>query len=341
MGATSSSEIVFTSSGTEANQLAIRGVLERELSRGRKPRWLLAAGAHESVHAIAEWLARQGGEAIHVPIDEEGRVLLPALEECLARFDDPPVLLSVNWVNNETGVIADVSAVARLAHAKGVPLHLDAAQAWGKIPIDAARTGAALLTLSGHKVGAPAGIGAVWIRSGISLEALISGKQEAGRRGGTENLLGCIALGAAAASVRPDEWAARVAPLRERLERSVLALIPGARVNGAGAPRAANTSSFSFAGIEKDGLVSLLDLEGFAVSAGAACSSGVQEPSRVLMAMGRAPGQARAAIRVSLADALDWEELERFAGALARSVGRLRDSGIRLDFEAKPGKVGG
>jgi cysteine desulfurase len=210
-------------------------------------------------------------------------------------------LLSLAWVNNETGVITDVQRAVQLARGRGVArVHLDAAQAWGKLPIRLADLDADYVSFSGHKIGGLAGSGALWTQVGAPYAGLLPGKQEGGRRGGTENLLGAVALGAAASELDPLAWAAELAPVREALERAVKQSVPGTRVHGEGAPRVANTSNFGFEGLGRAGLVAALDLAGYAVSAGSACSSGVPEPSRTLRAMGLDAGAASGGLRVSL-----------------------------------------
>ncbi len=316
-------QLIFTSSGTESNQQAIRSALLPALKQGRKPHWITTPIEHDSVGQLVSWLTSQGGEVSELPVNSKGELELDLLES-LVRPET--ALISVVWVNNETGVIADIARVSRLAREKKIPLHVDAAQAWGKLPIDVSELGAAYVALSGHKIGGPAGTGVLHIGRGVPVEAVLPGKQEKGRRGGTENLLGITALGAAAGSLDPQAWAERVQPLRDRLEAEIQARIPGTQSNGQGAPRVANTLNLTFAGVEGDGMVMALDLAGYSVSSGSACASGVLEPSHVLTAMGRKPGEAMAAIRVSLYDVLPWDELEGFIEALESVVGRIRKS---------------
>ncbi|MCM2322477.1 MAG: cysteine desulfurase [Oligoflexia bacterium] len=322
-------ELIFTSSGTESNQLALRLALESRLLRGEKPHWILSAAEHDSLVQMRAWLEERGGKVSELPLDAEGR---PRVAELDRLWRPETALVSLIWVNNETGVITDIAEASAQVRARGGLLHLDAAQAWGKLPLDARTSGADLLALSGHKIGAPAGTGALWVsrafavRNGRPVPAIV-GKQEQGRRGGTENLLGAIGLGAAAAALDPRSWATRVGASRDRLEREIVERVPGARINGRGAARVANTINLNFEGVKQDGLVLALDLAGYSVSSGAACSSGVAEPSRVLLAMGRSESEARAALRISLADELPWETMEGFLTALAASVARLRGRG--------------
>lgn len=315
-------ELTFVSSGTEAAQMAVRSVLEPSLLRGERPHWILTAGDHDAHMQMIPWLEARGGSASLLPLGSDG---MPELEAFQNLWRPETRLVSAIWANNETGVLTDVAKLSRMCAERGAPLHLDGAQAWGKLPLDLKSSGASLVSLSGHKVGALAGTGVLWRKGGARLGATVfPGKQEGGLRGGTENLLGAVSLGAAASCLDPAAWSAAIGPLRDKMEREILRAIPGARIHGAGAPRIANTTSLGFEGIEKDGLVAALDLAGYCVSAGSACSSGITEPSHVLKAMGLGSDAARAAVRVSLASGTSWDELEGFVAALARAVEKAR-----------------
>jgi cysteine desulfurase len=316
-------QLVFTSSGSEANQLAIRSALGPQLDRGEKVHWITTPVEHDSIGQMVSWVESRGGRVSTIPVDSTG---VPCVEQVAPLLSSETALLSVLWVNNETGAITDIEKISVWAAEQKVPLHIDAAQAWGKLPIDLAKLRASWLTLSGHKIGALAGTGVLWVGRGVPVQASILGKHEKGRRGGTENLIGIISLGAAAREINPEAWDARVRPIRDRLERSICERIEGTCVNSQAASRVANTLNLSFEGVEGDGLVMALDLAGYSVSSGSACSSGVLEPSHVLMALGRTPKQAMAAVRVSLADELPWEVLTGFVDALERTVGRVRKS---------------
>jgi cysteine desulfurase len=324
-------QLVFTSGGTEANQLAIRSILEPRLARGERPHWITTPVEHDSVLQLVEWLEKRGGTVSRLPVDGDGAPAASALE---ALVRPETALVSSVWVNNETGVVTDVAALAAACAKAGqgrIALHLDAAQAWGKIPLDVERSGAQLVTFSAHKIGGLAGTGIVWLRRGTAIDAVLPGKQEKGRRGGTENVVGAVAAGAAAAAIDPAAWSARLGPLRDQLERAICERIPGCIVNGGSAARrVANTLNLSFEGVEGDGLVMALDLAGYSVSAGSACASGVLEPSHVLLAMGRTRQQAMAAIRVSLHEGNTEAELEGFVAALAGVVGRMRGGSVGL-----------
>jgi cysteine desulfurase len=314
---------VFTSSGTEANQLAVRSVLESQFKAGKAIHWVTTAVEHDSNRQLIQWVRSLGGQVTELAVDSAGQLSETGLEE---RLSSGVSLISCIWVNNETGVITDLSLLSSLADRFGIPLHVDAAQAWGKLPLNLIDLQAQYVTFSGHKIGGLAGTGVLWTGRVPPMDPVIFGKQEKGRRGGTENLLGIIALGAAALEVEPISWAERVRPLRDRLEIEVCQRIPKTVVNGGSSSRVANTLNLNFEGVECDGLVMALDLAGFAVSAGSACSSGVLGSSHVLKAMGKTESQAMAAIRISLVDSMPWSELEAFVNAVDRAVQRMRNS---------------
>lgn len=319
-------QITYTSCGSEANQLAIRSALEPRLSRGERVHWITTPVEHDSVLQMVTWLEQRGGEVSYLPVDESGAPCVDLLEQACK---PSTALISMIWVNNETGVISDIEKAASVARARSIALHLDAAQAWGKLEVAALRTGASFLTFSAHKIGGLAGTGMLWASPRTQVVSTILGKQERGRRGGTENLLGAVALGAAAKALDPQGWSSKVRPLRDRLEATIYARIPGTIINGAAAPRVANTLNLSFEGVVGDSLLMSLDLAGFAVSSGSACSSGTLEPSHVLMALGRSKELAKSSIRVSLAGPLEWAELERFVEVLVKTVERLRQQPVR------------
>ena len=279
-------EVVFTSGGSEANALALTG-----LSVASK---IVSAIEHESVPAAAPGAER-------LPVDADGVADLAALAALLARLP-APALVSLMLVNNETGVIQPVAEAAALVHRAGGLLHCDAVQAAGRLPLDRAALGADLLTLSAHKLGGPAGCGALVVDQRLTLAPLIpGGGQERRRRGGTENLIGIAGFGAAAGLAEADLAAApRLAALTARLEQGVLAQTPDATIFGAAAPRAPGITCLARPGRPAETQVMALDLAGIAVSAGAACSSGKARTSAVLTAMGVSDALARCAIRVSL-----------------------------------------
>jgi cysteine desulfurase len=297
-------EVVFTSGGTEANNLALRG-------SGRR-RVLVSAVEHDSV-------LKASPDAEIIPVDGEGVIDLQALEQTLS-LSDEPALVSVMLANNETGVIQPIGEVLRLARRFGALVHCDAVQAAGKLGFDIHGLGVDYLSLSAHKVGGPTGVGALIVSGGAPLATdRHGGSQEANRRAGTENVAGIAGFGAAAEAAQSG---LSVAPLRNRLEAALRHLAPSARVFGAGAPRLDNTSCISMPGVKAETQVVALDLAGVCVSAGAACSSGKVQRSSVLDAMGVEPAEAASAIRVSLG----WNSE---SGDIDRLIAAWRDLYIR------------
>lgn len=296
-------EIVFTSGATEANNLALAGAAPR--------RRLISAIEHDSLRAA--------GEAAPIPVTEAGVVDLAALEALLAA-ESRPALVSLMLANNETGVLQPVAEAAELAHRHRALIHCDAVQALGRLPVDVAALGVDLLSLSAHKLGGPAGAGALYVRRGLDLASLlVGGGQERGRRAGTENLTGIAGFGAAAmAAVTALDDGLRIAGLRDRLEARIRAARPEAMIFGADVPRLANTTCVALAGVPAETQVMALDLAGIAVSAGAACSSGKLRPSKVLAAMGVAPDIAASAIRVSLGWKSEAADIDCFIAAWSR-----------------------
>src|SRR5690349_12087727 len=303
-------DVVFTSGGTEANMLALSPALGAEL--------LVSAIEHPSVRSGGRFAA-----ADDIAVTAAGVVDLAALERQLAGRARP--LVSLMLANNETGVIQPVVEVAALVHAAGGLLHVDAVQGPGRIACDFKALGADLMTLSSHKIGGPQGVGALIRRDGLALDPQIKGGgQERGARAGTENVAGIAGFGAAADAVRQG-WAgeaARMAALRDRLEAGIKAVAPKAVIFGAEVARLPNTTLFSVPGMKAETAVIAFDLEGVAVSSGAACSSGKVAPSHVLAAMGVAPELARGAIRVSLGYATSDEDV----GTILKAWGKLAES---------------
>jgi cysteine desulfurase len=288
--------IVFTGGGTEANHLALLG--------SDRARVLVSAVEHSS-------LLQAAPEAERIPVGSDGLVDLAALRVLLAA-DARPALVSVMLANNETGVVQPVREVAAIAHAHGALFHCDAVQAAGKIPVAVAEIGADLLTLSAHKIGGPAGIGALIVGGGVDLTPLLrGGGQERNRRAGTENLVGIAGFAAAAEAGAVFEYD-NVRKLRDGLEA---ALAPDAVVIGAGAPRLPNTSAIAMPGVPAETQIIALDLDGVMVSAGAACSSGKVGPSHVLAAMGLPAEIADATIRVSLGWSTTEADIAHFIDA--------------------------
>jgi len=317
------SEIVFTSGGTEADNFALRGVADALEATGR--RHLVApAIEHEAVINTLKALSRRGWTTTLLPVEASGVVAVDALREVVT---DQTALVSVMLANNEIGTIQPVEAVATLAHERGALVHTDAVQAVGKLPVDVKALGVDFLSLSAHKFNGPKGVGALWIRRGARLTALLTGgRHERNRRAGTENIPGIVGLGAAARVARTKlaDEPERLRVLRDRLEEGVLERVPGTARNGAADPRVTNTSNISFDGVEAESLLIALDLEGIAVSTGSACSSGTLEPSHVLRAMGLPTHRTQNSLRFSLGAGNTAAEIDLVLERLPRAVARLR-----------------
>jgi cysteine desulfurase len=293
----SPAEIVFTSGGTEAIHQAILGALA--LAPGKR-RIVSSQVEHPATLLLLKHLeATQGVEVVYLPVDGSGQLDLDALERAITA---DTALVSLMWANNETGVLFPIEEAAALAAARGVLIHSDAVQAVGKRPIDLKQVPLDFLSLSGHKLHAPKGIGALFVRKGLKIPPLLFGHQERGRRGSTENVPAIAALGVAAAlaAAGMDSHETHVAGLRDRLEQGLLAHLPGASITGASARRLAGTSSLNLGGIEAEIVLDKLDKAGICASAGAACSATGTEPSHVLLAMGLTPEAALSTIRFSL-----------------------------------------
>lgn len=313
------SEIIFTSGGTESDNLAVAG--------------LVAAGDHvitstvehhAVLHAVRH-LEATGCEVTVVPADGSGVVNPDAVRQNLRPNTK---LISIMMANNETGVLQPVEELGKIAADAGILFHTDAVQAASKVPIDVQRIGCHALSISGHKMHAPQGIGALYVKKGTKIQPLLhGGRHERSRRAGTENVPGIVGLGQAAQMAREAlerGGASRMAELRDRLEKGILARVEDAAVNGAGARRVPNTTNIRFDHIEGEALVIALDLKGLAVSTGAACSSGAIEPSHVLVAMGLRPDQARASIRFSLGKQTTESDIEFALNVVPEAVARLR-----------------
>lgn len=305
-------ELVFTSGGTESDNLAVLGSVRAAGGRGHV---VTSAVEHPAVLKACERV-----DATYVRPDRRGVVDPDDIRRAI-RHDT--VLVSVMHANNETGVVQPIAEIARVAHGAGVLMHCDGVQAAGKIPVDVRALGIDLYSVSGHKFGAPKGVGALYVGPGVEVEPLqFGGRHERTRRAGTENVAGLVAMAAAARGTTVDD--ARMAALRDRLERGVLDSVADVTVNGAGAERVPNTTSLCFEGVEGESMVIALDLRGFAVSSGSACSSGAVEPSHVLIAMGMSAERARSSLRFSLGASNTEEQVDRLIDAVAASCAHLR-----------------
>ena len=315
-------EIVFLSGGTEADNLALFGVVRNSPRPDRHV--ITTAIEHPAVLGACAQLEREGVEVTRVPVGAEGAVDPDDIRRALR---PSTVLISVMHANNELGTVQPIAEIARIAHEAGAVFHSDGVQALGKIPVDVEALGVDLYSVTGHKVYAPKGEGALFVRKGTAIGAIqFGGHHERDRRPGTENVPGAVAFGAAAAWLieNGQAEAARLQGLRDRMETAMLGRVPGAGVNGGGAPRTPNTSSICFDGIRGEALVIALDLRGFAVSSGAACSSGAVEPSHVLTAIGLSADRARGTIRFSLGRLNTAEQVDTLVDAVAEAVGQLR-----------------
>jgi cysteine desulfurase len=312
------SEIVFTSGGTEADNLAVFGMARAG------DHVISSTIEHHAVLNACRHLEKLGCEVTYVPVDGRGLVDPADVKRALRPNTK---LISIMYANNETGVVQPLAEIGRIAAEADVYFHTDAVQAAAKIPVRVDDIGCDLLTVSGHKLHGPQGVGALYVRKGTALEAqMYGGRHERSRRAGTENVPGIVGLGRAAelggaGFERGDEQ--KIAALRDRLERELTG-IESSAVNGGGSPRAPNTSNICFDGIDGEALVIALDLKGLAVSTGAACSSGAIEPSHVLLAMGRTPEQARASVRFSLGKQNTAEDVEFALSIVPETVARLR-----------------
>lgn len=316
-------QIVFTSGGTEADNLAIRGVAEALEPLGRK-HLVASAIEHEAVLNTLRALARRGWTTTLLPVDQSGVVRPEALTGAIT---PQTALVSVMHANNEIGTIQPVAELAAIAHAHGALMHTDAVQSAGKIPIDVRTLGVDLLSLSAHKFNGPKGAGVLWVKRGTRmLPILTGGKHERNRRAGTENVPAIAGLGMASrlAAGKMTAEAARLAELRDRLERGILEGVPGTVLNGAPSPRVPNTTNISFDRVEAESLLIALDLEGVAVSTGSACSSGTLEPSHVLKAMGLPTHRTQNSLRFSLGLYSTDAEVDYVVGVLPRLVEKLR-----------------
>ena len=315
-------EIVFTSGGTEADNLALFGLVFA-LKTAQK-HVITTAIEHHAVLNSCQELERQGIDVTFVPVGRDG---IADPEDIRRALRPETVLISVMYANNELGTIQPVEEIGRIAAEADVYFHCDAVQAAGKLPLDVNRVGADLLSISAHKIYGPKGAGALYVRAGTPLAPQFhGGHHERDRRPGTENVPGIAGLGKAAELARSNVTSEpkRVAELRDRLEESLLAAITSIRVNGGAGHRVANTSNLAFLGAGGEALVIALDLQGIACSTGAACSSGAIEPSHVLLAIGLRADDARSSLRFSLGRHTTPEEIDYARSVIPAAVGRLR-----------------
>jgi cysteine desulfurase len=315
-------DIMFTSGGTESNNHAILGAVGA--APGKAKHVITSAIEHVAVLDTCKALAKSGVDLTILPVDREGLV---SPEDVRAAIRPETVLITLMLANNETGTIEPIEEIGKIADEKGIVFHTDAVQAAGKIPIDVEKLGADLLSISAHKFCGPKGVGALYIRKGTQLEPLMhGGHSERDRRPGTEDVAAIAGMGKAAdlARIGMSEESQRTRGLRDRLERGLLDRVSQSWVNGARAPRVPNTSNLTFPFIEGEAMVIALDLKGIACSTGAACSSGAVEPSHVLIALGLAPEDARATLRLSLGHQTTDEEIDFGLETIPPVIERLR-----------------
>ena len=315
--------VVFTSSATEAINTAVSSATDRGLHCGRL---VTTAVEHSAVLNYCSVLEKDGFEIVRVGVYQDGGLNLDELETAITLGTR---LVSVMWVNNETGVKFPIKQVSELCQSKGVLLHVDAVQAAGKVPIALQELAIDYLSLSSHKVFGPKGVGALIVGERAPFNPLhVGGHQELGRRGGTENVAGIVGFGVATKLAREelDRRTANVRPLRDRLERAVIEQVPGAYINGLQSDRTPNTTSIGFPGVDSDTLVATLDAEGISVSAGSACLSDSLVPSHVIMAMTHSYAKASEAVRFSLSHLNTQEEIDRTIEALLRALSRAKQA---------------
>lgn len=324
-------EVTFTSGGTEADNLAVKGIsLARQAADPRHNRVVISAIEHPAVEESARYLERFHGFAVDViPVDAYGQVTPEALAEVLR---PETALVSVMYANNEIGTIQPVAALADIAHRHGIPFHTDAVQAAGWLSLDTKALGVDALSISGHKLGAPKGNGALYLRSRTRVEPLVhGGGQERGRRSGTENVAGAVALAKALTLVGTDEpgtaaeaLAGRVAGLRDQFIQSVLDLVPGAILTGHPRERLPSIASFCFPGTSGESVLLELERQGVVCSSGSACAAGSDAASPVLLALGIDAEVAQTAVRFSFDSTVGAAELEEAAAAVGAAVGNIR-----------------
>jgi cysteine desulfurase len=320
-------EIVFTSGGTESDNLAIFGIARKDLARGSSPgsgirlrnHVITSAIEHPAVLNACAQLEREGAEVTYLPVGIDGIVRLDDVKRALRSTTG---LITIMHANNETGAVQPIREIGVLAHAAGAVFHSDGVQMAGRVQVSVRELGVDLYSISGHKFGAPKGIGALYVRKGTPLDPMLfGGHHERDRRAGTENVPGASALGRAAGLA--VDWG-EIGVLRDRLERGILSRVAGVNVNGSIEQRLPNTTNIRFDGIEGEAIVIALDLRGYAVSSGSACSSGAVEPSPVLLAMGLSPEEARSSVRFSLGPENTEKEVDGLIEAVEASVAHLR-----------------
>ena len=326
------SEVIFTSGGTESDNLAVKGIFwARRAADPARTRVAASAAEHHAVLDAVDWLTRHAqAEVTWLPVDRAGRVEVEALRAVLAEHGSRIAVCTAMWANNEVGTVQPVEELARLCAGAGVPFHTDAIQAVGQVPVDFAASGVGALTVSGHKLGGPIGVGALVLARDVACTPLLhGGGQERDVRSGTLDVPGIVAFATAVeiAVKAREETAARVSRIRDELVARVTAAVPDAVLNGDPADRLPGNAHFSFPGCEGDALLLLLDAQGVACSTGSACSAGVAQPSHVLLAMGADDNRARSSLRFTLGHTSTVDDVDALVAALPAVVERARRAG--------------
>jgi cysteine desulfurase len=318
----SEDEIIFTSCGTESNNTAIYSALEKQPN---KKHIITTRVEHPAIKSLCERLAKNGYRVTFVPVDKKGNLDTALLFESITK---DTALVSVMWANNETGVLFPIKEIAEEVKKRGAVFHTDAVQAVGKVPVDVKASGVDMLTLSGHKIHAPKGVAALYVRKGLPFKShLVGGHQERGRRGGTENVASIVALGKACAlaGARLDVINTKIRAMRDRLENELLQKIPNCAINGDRESRVPSTTSIGFNSVEGEAILLMLDQLGICASSGSACTSGSLEPSHVLRAMSVPFTSAHGSIRFSFSTYNEEEEVDYIIEKLPPIIARLRE----------------
>lgn len=329
------SEIVFTGSGTEANNMAIKGIALQNLEKNGHI--ITSSVEHPSVLNTCKYLERKGFEVTYLPVDSYGMIDPEDLRKAIKKGT---ILVSIMMANNEIGNIYPIEELASIAKENGIPFHCDAVQALGKIEVDVKKLGVDLLSISAHKIYAPKGVGALYIRKGLRIDSLLTGgHQEKNRRGGTENMPGIVGFGKGCEIAKKEmkEVAERVKRLRDKLEREIMMRIPDVKMNGHPEKRLPTTLNVSFLYVEGESILLNLDMEGIAASSGSACTSGTLDPSHVLTAMGIPHEVAHGSVRFSLGRETEEEDIDYVLEVLPPIIEKLR-SYSPLYRKAKGGK---
>lgn len=316
------SEIIFTSCGSEGNNLAIKGIAESKRDKGNHI--ITTKVEHPAVLSTCKYLQKTGFDVTYLDVDSEGMLDLDQLKKAIT---PKTILITIMFANNETGVIFPIEEIGNIAKGHNIPFHTDAVQAAGKIPIDVKKMNIDLLTISGHKLYAPKGVGALYVKRGVRLTPLIhGGHQERNRRGGTENVAGIVALGKASEIAQRDmpEEIKHVAALRDRFQKGLMDRISHVRLNGHPTKRTPNTLNLSFEYAEGESLLLNLDMKGIAASSGSACTSGTLEPSHVLVAMGVPLEASHSSVRFSIGRGNTVEDIDYVIEVMPAMVERMR-----------------